>query len=513
MLVPVVITGGVGLVGGYVLANWRKQTELRSAGKRATLILNDAKGEAQELREETAQVRHQMEVRLHERELEQKERLEMTSRRLDILQKQAQKWDHRVELLQKRRLELAGSIESVDTQLAGIGTEQIKRLVEKTGQQQETVVQQLQDKYLADFQMDFEKYQQKLEHFTKEDAPKTARKLLTGIMNRYSEPSSVERFNNTITIKQDKAKGRLIGKAGKNINYFEEQAQVAVIFNDQGPNQITVSSFHLLRREIAKLALQNLIKKPVIDEKIIDKALTEARMEIDKILEKLGRWAADIIDLPTDKRDPELLRLMGRLKYRTSYGQNILYHSLEIAFFSAMMAAEIGADIEVARLGGFFHDLGKAIDQDDDVDKPHDHLSKEILERFGFSWEIVHAAWTHHDAIPIETVEAEIVKAADAISAGRPGARSESAEDYYARIAALEEMAMKQPGADKVFAMSAGRELRLFLNPEAIKDEEMPKIAADLAHEIEENLSYPGKIRVNLVRSLEIRTRTQQKHR
>ena len=494
--------GAVTLIIGYAISKMRFTSTKMAATQKAATMLTEAKENEAAIRKTTAENQHSAKKRLLDVENEVKERLETVKKRLDLLEKQDQKWEDRLSNMANQKNKISNELTESQEKITKLNGQELKELMVKTGENSESVLTELEAKYISEFQMDYEKFIQKSEYFTKEEAPKVARSILTSIMNRYSEPSSVDRLENNITVHQDKAKGRIIGKGGMNINYFEEKANVYVLFNDQGPEVITVSCFHLLRREIARIALTKLIKLNAIDEKAIDKALAEAKTEMDVQLEKIGKWAADIIDLPMDKRDPELLRLMGRLKYRTSYGQNILYHSLEIAFFSSMMASEIGADVDIARLGGFFHDLGKAIDQDDDVDKPHDYLSKELLEKFDFSWEIVHAAWTHHDAIPIETIEAELVKAADAISAGRPGARSESAEDYYARINALEAMAKDEKGVDKVFAMSAGRELRLYMNPDTIQDDEMPAIAAHLKNNIETNLSYPGKIKVNLIRQL-----------
>ena len=219
---------------------------------------------------------------------------------------------------------------------------------------------------------------------------------------------------------------------------------------------------------------------------------------MEEILFKEGVRAAEIVGI--EKRDRELMVLIGRMKYRTSYGQNILYHSIEIAFFCEMLADAIGADSHVAKMAGFYHDIGKAIDQE--VGEPHDYLSKQILEKFDYPWEIVHAAWTHHDAEPPETIEAQLVKAADALSGSRPGARTESAESYYERVQALEGLALDLTGVKKAYAVSGAREIRTFLDEDQIRDSEMPELAKKLAGEIEEQLTYPGKIKVNLIRIL-----------
>lgn len=492
----------IGLLGGLGAANSVFKKRRLAAKKEASGVLMDAKKQAEKTKERQLEHLAARRQRLEEMIKEKKEQLGILEKRVSLREKHADKWDNKLQEVNKTAELAKSELQSIQQQQEELLVEELNILFKKTNTSRETVMETIRTDLIQKFQLDYENYLQKSETVMRERATKFSKGILQTIMNRYTEPSSVDRLDNTVTLSRDIVKGKLIGKMGRNINYFEKKAGVAVLFNEGGPLTVTVSCFHLLRREIAKRALQRLAKENVINEEVMDAALEKSRLELDVELEKVGLWAAKIIELPEDKRDPELLKLMGRLKYRTSYGQNILYHSLEIAFFSAMMAAEIGADVRIAKLGGFFHDLGKAIDQDDGVDKPHDHLSKDILEQFGFEWEIVHAAWTHHDAIPIETIEAEIVKASDAISAGRPGARAESTEDYYARISALEAIATSHAGVQKVFAVSAGRELRTMVNPQQISDADMLPLAEQIKGEIEENVSFPGKIKVHLIRSL-----------
>lgn len=362
------------------------------------------------------------------------------------------------------------------------------------GEAKETLFSGLESDFAAYFELSGNRYVENC----KDNANKEAIHHLKSVMQKYSEPSSVDHLDKTIKVPKDITKGRLIGRGAKNLVYLEEQTGADIIFEDQ-EGVITVSCFNLVIQETVKNAIIKLMKLDKIDFEAIDNALIQSRKELDLKLEKIGSEAAEIIGLK--QTDPELMILIGRLKYRTSYGQNILYHSLEIAYFSAHLASEIGADVEVAKIGGFLHDIGKAIDQE--VNGSHDYLGKEIMEKFGFSWEEVHAAWTHHDAIPIETVEAQIVKAADAISAGRPGARTESAQMYIERIQGLEKIALNTSGVKKAFALSAGREIRTIIDETKVTDQQMEEIAQKMASEIEENLAYPGKIKVNLIRTLE----------
>jgi ribonuclease Y len=423
---------------------------------------------------------------------------ELLQKRVDLKEQTLKKRDAKNTAIKYKYEKLEAEINVLKVALAqrreSLENELTKKAGLTAGEAKEVISIDLEKDYSPFFEQSGNKYVENC----KEIAHKQAIHFLKSIMQKYAEPSSVDHLDKTIKVPRDVIKGKLIGRGAKNLVYLEEQTGADIIFEDQR-GFITVSCFNLFIQETVKNAIIKLMRLDKIDTEAIDKALFDARSELDVKLQKIGTKAADIIGI--ENRDPELMKLIGRLKYRTSYGQNILYHSMEKAYFSAQMAAEIGADTEVAKLGGFFHDLGKAIDQE--VEGSHDYLSKELLEKFGFSYEVVHAAWTHHDAIPIETVEAQIVKAADAISAGRPGARTESAQMYVERIQGLEKIAYETKGVKKAFALSAGRELRTIIDENTVKDEEMQAIAEKMASEIEANLAYPGKIKVNLIRTVE----------
>lgn len=493
----IIISSLVGLAAGFGLSLILNRTKGEKAQEQADRIIRDAKRKAEEieaqLTDESIALRSKM-VRIHE---EQEKSLSGIKKRISIreetLKKREEKAQERIDQLEACQKRIA----KIQDEKQELSVKAESELLAKTGLNLDDIKSKIKKDLTKESDEFFKTLVVKKEQFTKDNAIKKGCNILKSIMQKYVGPSSVVPLDRTVEIKQDVVKARVLGKKGANILYFEEKTEVSVIVDDQ-PGFFTVSCFNLVKQEIARRALEKLTKKKEIDEKVIDEAIESATQETNSHLEKVGIEAAEIIGI--EKRDPELMQMIGRLKYRTSYGQNILYHSMEIAFFSAMMAAEIGADIHTAKLGGFYHDLGKAIDQE--VGGSHDHLSKEILEKFDYSWEIVHAAWTHHDAIPIETVEAQIVKAADAISSGRPGARSESSEQYYERIQALETMAKDTDGVKKAYAVSAGREIRTFMDENKIKDEDMQAIADKLASQIEESLAYPGTIKVNLIRTL-----------
>lgn len=332
----------------------------------------------------------------------------------------------------------------------------------------------------------------------KDDIERVAKRQAKWIVQRFSDKTSVERINTNVSLPRDKMIGMLIGKNGVNILYLESLfPNVDFIFNDQ-KGQLTITGFNLLQRHIAKATVHALLSHKAISPQKIKHAYDKAKARVDKDILRTGGKALRKIGIKDVSR--ELTWLTGRLKFRRSYGQNILKHSLEVAFFAEMIASELKCDVKTARIAAFFHDIGKAVDHDIDTDEGHDYLSKEILEKEGFSYEIVHAAWVHHDAMPQETPEAHIVKAADAMSAGRPGARQETMESYLERIKALEKISGSMRGVKKSYAVSAGREMRLFVDPKVINDKELQTLADSTAGKIEEAVTFPGKIKVMVIR-------------
>lgn len=337
-----------------------------------------------------------------------------------------------------------------------------------------------------------------------EDAPRHAKAILQVVIQRLGVESSVDKNNTSITIKDDRFKGLLIGKEGTNVMYFESLLPVSLIFNHGAPEILHVGGVNLIRRNIAKRAIEKLQtrakKTGKMDHAMIKEAIDEAEAELMALCVKKGEESMRLMGLDPKKMPAEIVNFTGRLYYRTSYGQNVTGHSNEMGFAARMIAEQIGlADPSLAMQGAFFHDIGKAIDHD--VGGAHDDLSKEILERNGFDPVIVHAAYVHHDKAPCEAPEDFLVKAADAISGGRPGARQESVTNYFERIQKLEEAALSFEGVNKVFAMSAGRELRLIVDNSRIQDDSMSELAEKVAGKIEEEVAFPGVIKVNLIRT------------
>jgi ribonucrease Y len=335
-----------------------------------------------------------------------------------------------------------------------------------------------------------------------EDIMRHAAAVLQLVMQRLAVQSSVDKNSTSVSVKEDKFKGMLIGKGGINIQYLEELLPVSIIFNLGDSSTIHVGGVNLIRRHIAKRAIEKLQKQmrkaKSISHEMIKNAVTESETEIMAECDRKGAWAFREVGLDPKEADPELVNLMGRLYFRTSYGQNVLYHSLEMAHAARVIAELIGADPKIAMQATFFHDVGKAIDHD--VGGSHDELSKELLEKFQYPGEIVYAAYVHHDKDVCKAAEDFIVKAADSISGGRPGARQESLAAYLERMKQLEAAAKSFEGVNKVFTMSAGREVRVIVNKDLIKDGNMQPLAENVAEKISEEVSFPGMIKVNLIR-------------
>ena len=336
---------------------------------------------------------------------------------------------------------------------------------------------------------------QKLAANGRERLEDKARGILTSIIHRLGNAVNAEVMSLSVTISSEELKGKIIGKEGRNIKAFERATGVDVIIDDV-PDRITLSSFDPLRRAIAKNALEKLIADGRIQPAKIEEIVEKTRAEIADLVKQKGEAAAyeaGVVGL-----DPKLTALLGRLHFRTSFGQNILQHSIEMAHIAGMLATELGADQSVARAGALLHDIGKAVDHE--VQGTHVEIGRRILEKFGVDTRVIVAMQSHHEEYPYETPEAIIVQVADAISGGRPGARRDTVDRYLERLGDLERLAATFEGVEKVYAIAAGREIRVFVNPGKISDIAMHALARNIAKRIQEELKYPGEIKVNIIR-------------
>ncbi len=339
----------------------------------------------------------------------------------------------------------------------------------------------------------------KLEEGGEEKLKNVAKEILVTSIQRLSTSVAADVMSTILTIPSDEMKGKIIGKEGKNIKAFERVTGVEVIVDDT-PGIITISSFDPIRRQIAKAALEILLQDGRIQPAKIEKAVEKAQLDINKIIKEKGEQA--VYECGVVGLDPRVIAILGRLHFRTSYGQNVLQHSVEMAFIARMIAEEVGANVAVAVTGSLVHDIGKALTHE--VAGTHVEIGRRILQKFGVSEDIIKAMQSHHEEYPYETLESIIVKVADSISGGRPGARSDSVENYIKRLGDLEAITNSFPGVEKSYALEAGREIRVFVTPDKISDLEAKKLAQDIAGRIENELKYPGEVRVIVIRETRV---------
>jgi len=493
MIVGIILGGGISLLAVRINKHYKEKI-----AQQEQEILNKAKQQAQSLIKETHSKTKEIKRLAREENDHMEEQLKMLKKTLEfksgILEKRDQRNTNIKNALNKAKIEIRKKKASTDE----IEGQIVDKLKSKTKLNSDTAKQEILNKIDLELELQKGKLLKRTEEETEEDSINIGKNILKGVIQRITSPSSVDKNTTAVKIKRDKFKGLLIGKGGKNIETFEELLpDISIIFNLE-PDIVYVGGLNLVNRNIAKKAIEKLTKeKKAFDQRKIKTAIAAAKKEIDKEILKAGRKAIKTANIKMDIPE-DLVKLVGRLKFRTSFGQNVLQHSIEMAAMAAIMASEINADVEKAQVAAFFHDIGKAIDHE--IGGSHDQISKDILEEHNFDPEIVHAAYAHHDAEPQKTPEAMLVKAADAISAGRPGARQESLTSYLERIKKLEQVVKEFDGIKKAYAISAGREIRVIVDQDVIQDENIKEMASDAAHKIEEELSYPGKIKVNIIR-------------
>ncbi len=411
----------------------------------------------------------------------------------------------REEFLDKRQSDLDREAERVRAKLADLDTleKEADRLIEERTQglsrlanlSPEEAKEELLKTLQREYEEDLTVRMQKLESQGEDRLRSRAQEILSTAIQRLSSSIPDEVMSSTVSLPSDEVKGKIIGKEGRNIKTFERATGVEVIVDDT-PNSITLSSFDPVRRAIAKEALEKLIVDGRIQPAKIEEFVTNAQAEVNKIIKEKGEEAASACEIYN--LDPKLLAVLGRLHFRTSYSQNILAHSVEMAHLSGMIAEELGANVQVARAGALLHDIGKAFDHE--VQGTHVEIGRRILQKFGVDELVIKAMQAHHGEYPYETVESVIVQAADAISGSRPGARRDNLDQYLKRLSDLETIATSFDGVEKAYALQAGREIRIFVTPEKIGDIEARKMARDIALRIEKELKYPGEIKVNVIR-------------
>jgi ribonuclease Y len=416
----------------------------------------------------------------------------------DRLQKRRAELDHRIERLEQREQNLNKRQSVMDKRANDIEklySDQLEELQRIGQMSMEEAKQVLLGEAEKEARNDMARIIRQIENEARSEGEKRAREIVSDAIQRVASEHVVSVSTSLVTLPNEEMKGRIVGRNGRNIRAFEQAAGVDVIVDDT-PEAVTISCFDPVRREIARRSLDRLISDGRIHPAHIEKILAEEEKAVDRAIVEAGEEAA--FDAGVAGLHPEVLKMMGRLKFRTSYGQNQLSHAVEVAKLAAVIAAELGADVEIARAGGLLHDLGKAMDHN--TDGTHAQLGAEFAKRYGVNAKVVNAMASHHHEVEQESIEAVIVEAADAISGARPGARREDLEQYIKRLRALEEIANSFKGVSQSYAIQAGREVRIIVKPEEVDDLAATRMARDIAKKVEETMQYPGQIKVTVIR-------------
>ena len=460
-----------------------RQLEMHSR-EEAQRIISEAEKKAEKVFDKTK-------AEMRERE----ERLKRTEDRLVTKEEFLDKRQIDIDKESEHIKEKATEIRNLRDKIQKIADERKQELARVAGISEEEARTELVRSIESSAEEDIRIRLQKLEQSAEERFEGRAREILATTIQRLASSVTADITATNIPLPSDEVKGKIIGKEGRNIKAFERVTGVEVIVDDT-PGSITISSFDPVRREVARLALENLIKDGRIQPAKIEEFVEKAQAETSKVIREKGEEAAH--ECEVYNLDPKLLSILGRLHFRTSYGQNVLAHTVEVSHLAAMLAEELGANVSVARTAALLHDIGKALDHE--VSGTHVEIGRRILEKFNIDIEVIKAMQAHHGEYPYETVEAVIVQTADAISGARPGARRDTLENYLKRLEDLESIALTFPGVEKAYALSAGREIRIFVTPDKVSDLEAKKMARNIAQRIETELKYPGEIKVSVIR-------------
>ncbi len=497
------------VIGAGIAIAYRKgaaQEKLKKAEENADRLLQDAKREADTIKKEAAleakdkvyQAKAEVDKELKERraELTQldkrlRQREEAIERKFDNLEKKEQE-------LNKREREVHGKEKGIaekESRYDNLLKEQLQVLERISGLSEEAARKELLQRVEEASRFEVARTAKRIEDEARELADRKAKEIISLAIERYASDYVADATVTAVNLPSDEMKGRIIGREGRNIRALEAATGIDLIIDDT-PETVILSSFDPVRREIARVSLERLIADGRIHPARIEEIVEKVKKEIDAAIKEEGEKA--VFDLGLHGIHPELVRLLGKLRYRTSYAQNVLQHSREVAYLAGIMAGELGVDAKLAKRAGLLHDIGKAIDHE--VEGSHQMIGANIAKKYNENFKVVNAIQVHHGEGEPATVEAALVAAADALSAARPGARKESLESYLKRLEKLEQLAMSFKGVDRCYAIQAGREIRIIVKPEDISDEISAQISRDLARRIEEGLTYPGQIKVTVIR-------------
>ncbi len=501
-----VIAIGAGGAGGFFLKNIIQSKQINQAKTNAAKILEDAYAQAKSIKkEQVQQTTDEINMLKSTFENESKVRAE-----------QAQRYEERLSLreqsLEKKELALDKKIEEFDNaklsfkekedllkekqnQLDDLHQQSVKKLEEIANFTKEQAKAEIIQAYTEEAKIDAAKLAKQIEDDARQDAEKKARNIVTLAIQKCAAEQTSEVTVSVVPLPNEEMKGRIIGREGRNIRALESATGVDLIIDDT-PEAITLSGFDPMRREIARIALEKLILDGRIHPARIEELVAKVKKDVEQTVKEAGENAC--FDADIHNMHPELVKVLGRLKYRTSYGQNVLNHSLEVSYLASMLASEVGANAKVAARGGLLHDIGKAVDHE--VEGTHVSIGVDLAKKYKETDAVIHCIASHHNDIEPQTIEAVLVQAADAISSARPGARRESLENYIKRLENLENIANSFDGIDKTYAIQAGREIRVMVKPNEISDEKAIILAREIAKKIENELEYPGQIKVHVIR-------------
>lgn len=498
IIVPVVVAV-IFFALGYVLNRYVINAKSARAADEADRVLKNAEQEAENLKKEAL-----LEAKDKIFQMKQVEEEESKQRRKEIsalenrLVQREETIDRRAESIDKREHQISsaqGQIAKRESELSEMFEETKRRLEHIAGMTADEAKQELMSRISDDVKREAATFIRETEQQAKDEADKRARNIVSIAIQRVAADHTAESTVSVVHIPSDEMKGRLIGREGRNIRAFEQITGINLIIDDT-PEAVVLSSFDPVRREIGRITLETLIADGRIHPARIEEMYNKAERSVNEVIQQTGEQAS--FDAGVHNLHPEIIKTLGRLRYRTSYGQNVLKHSLEVSWLAGVMAQELGTDVALAQRAGLLHDLGKAVSHE--VEGPHATIGADMARRFGESQAVTHAIEAHHGEPEPQTIEAVLVMAADAISASRPGARRETLESYIKRLEKLEAVANAHEGVEKTYAMQAGREIRVMVEPSVINDDDAVILARDIAQEIEAELEYPGQIRVMVVR-------------
>jgi len=503
ILVTSLISIAVGVPVGVSIRKKTAESKIQSAEKEAKRLLDDAKKEAEnakkeeifKAKEEIMNARNNLDQEIKERRSE----IQLQEKR--IIQKE-ENLEKRSENFERKEREIVKKSEELDKQkeeVQEIFNRQMQELQQIANLSKEEAKKRLLSEVEKQITTEKAMLIKELEAKAKEEANKNAKEIISYAIQKCAADHTSETTVSIVNLPNDDMKGRIIGREGRNIKALETLTGIDLIIDDT-PEAVIISGFDPLRREVAKVALEKLIDDGRIHPAKIEEMVEKAKEEINAIIKSEGERA--ILESGVHNLHPDLIKLIGKLKYRTSYGQNVLNHSIEVSNLARIMAEEIGADPKIARRAGLLHDIGKALDHD--MEGTHIEIGVDILKKYKENPNIINAVEAHHGDVEPQTIEAVLVQAADAISASRPGARRETLDAYIKRLQQLEEISNSFEGVDKSFAIQAGREVRIMVKPEKISDAEMTILARDIAKKVEDEMEYPGQIKVNMIRETRI---------